>query len=178
MWTKPFTTLYCIIIVISPLIFHYYVIPNFNCKFLNSSDPSCREFNNESNRIIAIVNIAFGLLALLLIFIGVALAPKLYNQTTQSKMEKRLIFQSIFSSTFLVLLYTMAYFSWVFENLDFLVISHFMYLAQFYPPIFILFLISPVIREEFAKYYGLKFLLKKHSQIFVSSRNFGTMHLK
>ena len=150
MWTKYPTIVYCVLILISPAILHSYMIPQLYCRLFDSPDAVCGNVLAEINRNIAIINIVFGLLALVLIIAGVALAPELYNQTTQSKMEKRLIFQSIFSSTFLVLLYTSGFFATALSPLTFLVLSHFLYLMQFYPPIFILFIISPVIREEFA----------------------------
>lgn len=173
LWKGKCVITYLVILFCFPFVMHGYIFYNFGCKFLYSYEEKCTQFNIRTNRIISIVNIVFGLLALTLIFIGVIFSPKLSNLSSKAKMERRIIFQTLFSSTMLVLLYLASYYSYSFEVLDFLVISYFLYLFQFYPSIIILFFVSPVIREEFAKFYGLNTFENKNRKI-ISIKIIGT----
>ena len=140
-----------------PFILNAHIIASPICRFINIFQTPCLEtLTKQGHANGGIANIIFALTSLILIIIGVAKSPK--TQTINLKFEKRLISQTLVSSIFLIIMYLCIFLSSQNPATEVKALSFCFYLVQYYPSMFLLFIVSPCFRKKFAEFYRLNFI--------------------
>ena len=102
---------------------------------------------------VIICALATNFLCLFFICFGILAAPKGYRKSQKFSLENRLMIQTIVSSLLVLLFCVQSFIPMFTETNDYYVASYIIYLLHFYPPMFYIFLVTPVIRNEMLKFY-------------------------
>ena len=167
-WTFYPTLCIALSIAIFPFILNGYYWLNVDCRFVPwSMKNNCDQFYFNNSMITSIANIAIGVITFSMIIFAVVHSRKNYGASSSNtaKAERNLISQTLVSSFFLILFHVTFVLSAKFMSYPYIFIiiqylSNAFFFLHHYPGIFLLFCVSQVFRDRFAKFYRLNAILK------------------
>uniref|UniRef100_A0AC35GJK5 Serpentine receptor class gamma n=1 Tax=Panagrolaimus sp. PS1159 TaxID=55785 RepID=A0AC35GJK5_9BILA len=165
-------------IYLFPFIAGGYVWTQFECKFLSSSAPGCWDYRNETVITLAILIASLNFLCLAFILVGVILAPKGYHKSQKSKMERRLMIQTLSSALLAAICNGMLMVPFFSDTDYYLLASYFFGLLQYYPPMLYIFFVIPTIRSEFATFFFSWYRINDSNKIIVAHNSVTVFHTR
>ena len=162
-WGALPTTIISVSLFIFPLVVDIFYWFDAECCFTpyKPSD-NCYSFRYANALVLLIVNVILGVLTFSFIGVAVVCSRKRFTTLTPQtlRIERKLVVQTFISSYFLILLYITNFVSVFFEN-DLSayslteLLSAILFFLHHYPGMISLFVVSPIFRQRFARFYRI-----------------------